>query len=164
MSAYIPLKQPTFSRSISKTTHAFGRTVLLCGIGLLALALAWGCGLFSTVTGGAALKALSSGAAPNKASINIHGLQATRQYGYMTVTGEASNATTKTLTGVEAVVEYFDRNGGLVKVETALVEMPTLLPGDETPFSVQTSDQAGIASYRVRFRQLNGAGIPAFNR
>jgi hypothetical protein len=131
---------------------------------LIALLILWSCGLFAGASGASELKVLSSGAAPGKASINIHGLQATRQYGYMTVTGEASNATTKPLTNVEAVVEYFDKTGSLIKVETALAEMPTVLPGDETPFSVQTQDQAGISSYRVRFRHLSGAGIPACNQ
>ena len=146
MSAYMPLKQPIFSRTISKNSHAAGRPYILCGAGLIALLVLWSCGFFAGASGASELKVLSSGAVPGKASINIYGLQATRQYGYMTVSGEASNTTTKPLTSVEAVVEYFDKTGNLIKVETALVEMPTVLPGDETPFSVQTSDQSGITS------------------
>ena len=114
------------------------------------------------MVGGAApeLKALAPVAAKDAALV-VRDSRADRKYDYVTVTGEAANVSGRTLKNVEAVVEFFDQNGRLRKVETALLDLPTALPGEETPFTVQTHDEPGLASYRVRFRHLLGDAIPS---
>lgn len=77
---------------------------------------------------------------------------AERQYDYLVVTGEAKNLSSKSLSHVEAIVEFFDADGRLRRVETAPVEMSGIPAEGETPFRVQTPDDPAICVYRVRFR------------
>jgi hypothetical protein len=87
-----------------------------------------------------------------------------REQGYVTLSGMASNLTQKPLKNVEAMVEFFDKSGGLVKSESALIDLSALRGGEESPFTVQAKDAAGIAAYRIRFRELLGASIPSADR
>jgi hypothetical protein len=106
------------------------------------------------------LTALTPTAAKN-AVLEVRANHAAREYGYVTVTGEAANLSDRAVKNVEAVVEFFDRDRKLLKVETALLSLPTALPGEETPFTVQTRDLPGMSAYRVRFRHLLGETIPS---
>ena len=93
--------------------------------------------------------------------LDVNSINVDRARGYTTVMGEVRNASGKKLNNVEAVVEYFDADHHLLKVETALLEIASIDPDEEAPFSVQTPDISGIAAYRVRFRHLLGDGISA---
>ncbi len=84
-----------------------------------------------------------------------------RRLDYVTVSGMTANITQKPLKNVEALVEFFDKRGVLLKSESALIELPTLRAGEESPFVVQTRDMVDLAAYRVRFRELLGASIPS---
>jgi hypothetical protein len=87
-----------------------------------------------------------------------------REQGYLTISGMAGNLSGGSLKNVEALVEFFDKSGGLVKSESALVDLPMLRGGEESPFTVQSRDAAQIASYRIRFREMLGASIPSVDR
>lgn len=95
--------------------------------------------------------------------LSVHGEGVQREQGYLTVLGEVTNRSTNLQQNVEAVAEFFDREGHLLKVESVLVEFPTLRAGEESPFRIQTQDAAGIESCRVRFRHLLGSTIPSSN-
>jgi hypothetical protein len=96
-----------------------------------------------------------------KAVIGLRGLSVERQYGFLTVRGEAANLTKNRLLHTEAIVELFDSSGKLLNVETALLELPNLQSGEESPFTVQTADNADVVTYRVRFRQMAGPTLPS---
>ena len=87
-----------------------------------------------------------------------------REHGYVTVSGMARSLAHKPIINVEALVEFFDGQGSLVKSESALIELSSLRAGEESPFTVQTRDVTQIAAYRVRFRELLGASIPSTDR
>jgi hypothetical protein len=89
-------------------------------------------------------------------SIATHGVTANRDHGYLVIQGEAVNKSVKPARNLEAVVEVFDANGSLRGVESALVEMPTIAPRDESPFIVRLPDPGEVRSFRVRFRPLAG--------
>ena len=87
-----------------------------------------------------------------------------REQGYATITGIAANLTDKPIKNVEALVEFFDRDGSFVKSESALIDLPMLRAGEDSPFTVQARDMPSIRAYRVRFRELLGASIPSTDR
>ena len=160
VSTFIPVNSNLFHKQRLWVVHNVHRFVWPAAAGLclfLAGVLAVG-----RVTGGASaeLRVLMPTAAKN-AVLELRGTHVDRKYDYVTVTGEAANLSTKPLKNVEAVVEFFDDAGNLLKVESALLDMPTALPGQETPFTVQVKDEPGHSSYRVRFRRLLGDVIPS---
>lgn len=87
-----------------------------------------------------------------------------RRAGYVTVVGEVESRAQTPLSNVEAQVEFFGSDGRLLRVESALIELTPLRPGEESPFRVQTPEADGMASYRVRFRHLLGSAIPSAPR
>lgn len=87
-----------------------------------------------------------------------------REQGYVTISGMASNLTQQPLKNIEAMVEFFDRSGSLVKAESALIDLPMLRGNEESPFTVQTRYVSQISTYRIRFRELLGASIPSTDR
>jgi hypothetical protein len=56
------------------------------------------------------------------------------------------------LAGVAALVLAFDRRGEFVASGRAAIDVPTLQPGDQSPFVVEVSDLAEVGRYRVSFR------------
>ncbi len=98
---------------------------------------------------------------PAHAAIAARATTVDRRYDFVTVAGQAVNLSATTLKNTEAVVEFLDRDGGLLKVETALLELPTLAPGGDSSFSVETREVPGMATCRVRFRSLLGTAIPS---
>lgn len=106
----------------------------------------------------------SAGQAGQQPVLAASQLRVEREQGYVTLSGMASNLTRKPLKNVEAMVEFFDKSGSLVKSESALIDLPSLRGGEDSPFTVQARDAAGIAAYRVRFRELLGASIPSADR
>ncbi len=93
--------------------------------------------------------------------IAVRCAQAHRQQGYVTVLGEAENISGKTLSSLEAIAETFDEQGRLRGVETALLELLSLRPGESSPFRIHIRETTPFASYRLRFRHLLGATVPA---
>lgn len=93
--------------------------------------------------------------------IVVRSAQAYRQQGYVTVLGEAENISGKTLSSLEAIAETFDEQGRLCGVETALLELPLLRPGESSPLRIHIRETTPFASYRLRFRHLLGATLPA---
>jgi hypothetical protein len=93
--------------------------------------------------------------------IAVRSAQADRQQGYVTITGEAVNISGRRLSLLEAIAETFDKQGQLRGVETALLELPSLRPGESSPFRIHIRETAPLGSYRLRFRRLLGATVPA---
>ena len=82
-----------------------------------------------------------------------------RKLGFITVTGDAASRATRNLPRVEAVVELRDAQRHTLRVESALIGLPTLAAGDTAPFQVEMPDDSRAVSYRVRFRQMAGASL-----
>ena|SRR2546422_7698472 len=85
-----------------------------------------------------------------------HPARANQRHGYVTVTGELTNAGTRTLKDVEAVVQCYDRANHLIATDSALLEMPKIAAGDISTYSVTVRSDTAITAYRVRFRTLQG--------
>ena len=131
-------------------------------IGWILLALAAGGLVMLGLAVAASTRELSeirTGSNAQGAVVEAGPTRAFREYGFVRVVGTARNLGKRPLGDTEAVVELLDRAGRLLNVESALLEMPSIIPGDESPFSVHLRDASGAASYRVRFRTLLGPSL-----
>jgi hypothetical protein len=78
--------------------------------------------------------------------------------GTFTVTGLVGNpATSHAARGVAAVVYLFDREGHYFATARAPIDLASLAAGDQSPFVVKVPHGAGVARYRVGFRQSDGS-------
>jgi hypothetical protein len=161
MSAFVPVNESVFAARRWGSFKAL-RWLPWAGAGLAVGLLAAGISgrLFAPPTA-PPLVALRSAAGSTPALLAVRSTRAERQHDFVTVLGEAASVSPRSLTNIEAVVEFFDAGGRLRKVETALLELPSLRPGEESPFVVETRDEPGLSSYRVRFRHLLGSSIPS---
>jgi len=123
------------------------------------IAGAWFAGLTGTSTELTLLASPMVGQVGARPSIKAGAIKTERRHGYVTVTGMATNLTQKPLRNVEAFVEFFDKRGELLRSESALIDIPVLMAGEESPYSIQARDMPDAASYRVRFRELLGGSI-----
>ena len=90
------------------------------------------------------------------ALLELLSMRHTRDGGNLTVSGFVRNpAAGPDIDHVTVVVLAFDQDGGFVASGRAPLEIPTLRPGDESPFMV-TIAGVGIERYRVTFRTDGG--------
>ena len=159
MSAFVPSRRSgiTMLPSIAAPRHGF----------LAALAIGFAAAAFGAMFGARLLwpakaeLAELAGEESGNPSVVLRDSRAERRLGYLTVVGTVANRSGKRLRNVEAVVEYFDSAGKLVRLDSGLIELPVIAPSSESPFEVHSRDSAGITSYRIRFRTLLGSGLPS---
>lgn len=58
-----------------------------------------------------------------------------------------------------AAASLLDGNGELIATARAPLDFTSLAPGDESPFVVRVAGAAGVARYRVGFRDATGASV-----
>lgn len=63
-----------------------------------------------------------------------------------------------------AAASLLDKDGALVATARAPLDFTLLAPGEESPFVVRVTGAAGVARYRVGFRDDGGAAIPHLDR
>ena len=82
----------------------------------------------------------------------------------LAVTGVVRNPETAAgVTDVQADVRVFDAAGLLITSRQALIAMPTLAPGQESPFTLALGDASTAARYRVSFSSA-GVLLPHVDR
>jgi hypothetical protein len=92
-----------------------------------------------------------------RSPIELVSMRHARRSSSLVVTGLVHNPLNATaLTGVDAVVLAFDRNGEFVTSAKAPLDLPTMRPGDESPFSVTLQNSGDVVRYRVSFRAADG--------
>jgi len=80
--------------------------------------------------------------------------------GTFTVTGLVGNPSGgRPAQGVVAVVYLFDGNGRYFATARAGIDLPSLAPGDQSPFVVNVPHGAAAIRYRVGFREPDGAVV-----
>jgi hypothetical protein len=81
----------------------------------------------------------------------------TNAEGAFVVTGLVQNPPSgQELRGIEAVVYLFDADGKYFASGRAALDVPTVLPGDESPFVVTIAQVGNVSRYRVGFRRSDG--------
>jgi hypothetical protein len=84
----------------------------------------------------------------------------TREYDYITVTGEVKNIGNEPLKDVEAVTTFYDANGNFVDTSSALIEYNPILAGQTSPFKTIHTDNPAFKHFNTKFQFLMGGEIP----
>ena len=83
----------------------------------------------------------------------------------LTISGIVQNPRGGTsLAGVVATASLFGKDGALVAAGEAPLDFTQLRPGDESPFVVKVPTAAGVARYRVSFKNGRGAVLGHVDR
>jgi hypothetical protein len=112
-----------------------------------------------------ALPSTSAAATPEAAPLELLSLRDAHEGGSFSIKGLVQNpAGGATLAHVEATALAFDEGGTFVASGRALLDVPTLAPGDESPFLVTMPVAANVARYRIAFRTDDGRVIAHVDR
>ncbi len=92
--------------------------------------------------------------------LELLSLRDSRQPGTLTITGMVQNPRTGSLLSRVAVTAYaFDEKGAFLASGRALIDVTSLMPGDESPFVVTVPVTEAVARYRIGFRSEDGRVI-----
>ena len=99
-------------------------------------------------------------AAPVQAGLELVSLRDAREKGALTITGLVHNPRNgTTLTRVTVTAYAFDESGTFLASGRALLDVTSLVPGDESPFQVSVPAAGQVARYRIGFRGDDGRVI-----
>lgn len=108
---------------------------------------------------GDAVTAADAPAEPEPPALLLLDWRCDRGGGLISVEGRVRNIGTQTLTNIVAIGVFQAASKDFVKSDRALLRYSTLLPGQESPFSTATPDDAAIATCAVDFGHLLGGSI-----
>jgi hypothetical protein len=99
-------------------------------------------------------------AAGGPAGLELISLRDTRQNGALTITGLVHNPRSGAALSRVTVTAYaFDDNGTFLASGRALLDVTSLVPDDESPFTVSVPVAGQVARYRIGFRDSDGRVI-----
>lgn len=100
------------------------------------------------------------------APLELLALRHEQQVDALTVSGTVRNpAAAAPVRNVTAVVFFFDQSGGFLGSSRAPVDITTLAPGEDSPFTVTVKPAPQAATrYRVSFRQDDSGLLPHVDR
>ncbi len=104
-----------------------------------------------TVTAGAPLELLALGHSADESGLTISGVV-------------QNPRSSPSLSGVVVTASLLAQDGSQVGSAHAPLDFTRLRPGDESPFVVKVSSSAGVARYRVSFRDSNGGVLGHVDR
>jgi hypothetical protein len=171
----VPTRAETVDLFTSAPSAASARSVLVVGIGLFAFATI--AALAVVFTSGAHVGSRSATAVPTTAtprartpepaapaSLDLIALGHERDGDRLIVRGVVRNpSTTVAATGLTAVVFAFDRDGGFLTSGRAAIDVPQLVPGGDSTFTVTLPHAEHVVRYRVSFR-TDTAVLPHLDR
>ena len=73
--------------------------------------------------------------------------------------GQVQNLTTESLRNIQAVVTFFDRDGGFITSSKALITYNPLLPGQISPFRVIETFNPAMQKAQLEFATLFGGTL-----
>jgi hypothetical protein len=113
----------------------------------------------------AAVNGRQPAAATSSAGLELLSLRDSRQPGTLTITGMVQNPRNgATLTKIAVTAYTFDAAGAFLASGRALIDITSLPPGDESPFTVAVPVSDAVARYRIGFRDEAGHVIPHVDR
>lgn len=111
-------------------------------------------------SGSPAANVAQAAGTPSGAELELMALHDVRQTGSLTITGLVLNPRSGThLSRVAVTVYTFDDKGSFLASGRALLDVTSLAPGDESPFTVTVPVTDSVARYRVGFRDDAGRVI-----
>jgi hypothetical protein len=113
----------------------------------------------------AAVNGRQPAAATSSSGLELLSLRDTRQPGTLTITGMVQNPRNgATLTRIAVTAYTFDGAGSFLASGRALIDITSLAPGDESPFTVAVPVSDAVSRYRIGFRDEAGHVIPHVDR
>ena len=107
----------------------------------------------------------ATGTSGSSAPLELLALGHTADADGLTISGVVQNPRGGTaLTNVVATASLFASNGAVVANGSAPLDFTQLRPGEESPFVVKVPTPAGVARYRVSFRNEKGAVLGHVDR
>jgi hypothetical protein len=104
-------------------------------------------------------------ATASAAQLELMSLHDSRQTGSLTIAGLVQNPRTGVNLSRVAVTAYtFDDHGSFLASGRALLDVTTLAPGQESPFTVTVPVTDNVARYRIGFRDETGRVIAHVDR
>lgn len=85
-----------------------------------------------------------------------------REHSYAIAEGQVKNLSNSRIENLKAVVTFYDKNGGFVTSDDALVEYRPLLPGQTTPFKTYTSWNPAIRKGKIEFMTFRGQKLTTY--
>jgi hypothetical protein len=101
-------------------------------------------------------------AAPEPPPLEVQSWRCEKEYGYIFVTGEVKNVSSRKLENVTAVGEFRTTSGELVKSEDALLEYNPIMPGQSSPFKAGGTENPVATKCNLAFKYLLGGGEIAY--
>ncbi len=89
-----------------------------------------------------------------------------RSYGgsYVEGRGQVKNISDAALRNVEAVVNFYDKNGDFITSGSALIEFNPVLVGQISPFTVMETYNPAMKGATIQFKYLMGGTIPTYKK
>ena len=160
-----------FLMTLSSTTVGVGVLVLWFGLAFVMTGSAIGISMSgsmsstptATSTKASAPAAASAPAPPPEPTFQLT-LISSKGYeseggGYHIVEGQVKNISDQPLKNVTAVSTWFDKDGGFIKSDDAIVEYNPILPGQTSPFKTMSSTNPAMSKYTVNFKTLFGGTL-----
>lgn len=150
---FLPAREPA---PAAPATAMFSPPVTDSGSGHRQHGLLAAAALAGVVVAGTAAAMLLSGrgpgaTAPTRPPLELLTLGHARADGRLVVTGVVRNPAADTVSQVQADVRVFDAAGLLISSHKALVDLPVLAAGQESPFTIPVGEASTAARYRVSF-------------
>jgi hypothetical protein len=101
-------------------------------------------------------------ATPELPPLEVQSWRCDTEYGYIFVTGEVKNVSSRKLENVTAVGEFRTSSGELVKSEEALLQYNPIMPGQSSPFKAGGTENPQATKCNLAFKYLLGGGEIAY--
>ncbi len=86
-----------------------------------------------------------------------------QSYSNVIAEGQVKNLTGLSLNNIQAVVSFYDKNGGFITADSALIEYRPLLSGQTSPFKVFATWNPAMNNATIEFKELMGTTFIVYN-
>jgi len=83
---------------------------------------------------------------------------------YVEARGQVKNISGRSLRNVEAVANFYDKNGNFITSSSALIEFNPILAGQTSPFTVMETYNPAMKKASVQFKFFMGGTIPTYHK
>jgi hypothetical protein len=81
------------------------------------------------------------------------------EYDHAILEGQVKNISASSLRNVTAVATFYDKSGGFITSDDAIIDYNPILPGQVSPFKVITTENPAMRKAGVEFKFLMGGTI-----
>lgn len=98
-------------------------------------------------------------AAPPQPKLALLAARGFERSDYHIVEGQVKNISSESLRSVAAVTTWYDKAGGFITSDDAIIDYNPILPGQTSPFKTMSRTNPAMEKYSVEFKFLMGGAI-----